>query len=169
MEVNDAIRQLSSYSFSDLVLLLVAVLAIGKWLSSAWDYAYQKMREHFNIESDNERQVKEWDKQIKEIGSTIDDMADKVDALQKKLDESNKSSEENKRILMDRIQEEARTYIIDRHHLFVYQVKAIDDFNLENLETKYMYYKGAGGDSFVDGLMDEVRSLKRVPTINGLM
>lgn len=46
--------------------------------------------------------------------------------------------------------------------MFCYEVKAIDDLNLQSLERRYLYYKAAGGNSFIDGLMEEIRSLPRI-------
>lgn len=62
----------------------------------------------------------------------------------------------------DRLQENTRSYIIDKHHYFCYQIRAIDDMNLQSLERRYMYYKADGGNSFIDQLMEEIRQLPRV-------
>ena len=37
----------------------------------------------------------------------------------------------------------------------------IDDIGLQSMERTYFYYKAAGGNTFIDTLMDEVRELPR--------
>ena len=70
--------------------------------------------------------------------------------------------EEQGAITTERLQENSRSYIIDKHHYFCYEVKAIDDLNLQSLERRYLYYKAAGGNSYIDGLMEEIRDLPKV-------
>jgi hypothetical protein len=64
--------------------------------------------------------------------------------------------------MQERLQENARSDLIDAHHQFCYQYKQIDDLSLQSLERRYLYYKTAGGDTFIDHLMEEVRALPRV-------
>ena len=66
------------------------------------------------------------------------------------------------KITTERLQESTRNYIIDKHHYFCYQIKAIDDLSLQSLERRFLYYKAAGGNSFIDGLMEEIRELPRL-------
>lgn len=70
--------------------------------------------------------------------------------------------EEQGAITTERLQENSRSYIIDKHHYFCYDVKAIDDLNLQSLERRYLYYKAAGGNSYIEGLMEEIRDLPKV-------
>jgi hypothetical protein len=60
------------------------------------------------------------------------------------------------------MQENSRSFLIDAHHKFCYHYKKIDDLNLQSIERRYLYYKTAGGDTFIDHLMEEIRSLPRV-------
>ena len=66
------------------------------------------------------------------------------------------------KLVQERLQENTRSFLIDAHHRFCYEVKGIDDLNLQSLERRYMFYKTAGGDSFIDDLMDEIRELPRL-------
>ena len=67
------------------------------------------------------------------------------------------------------MQENTRSYLIDAHHKFCYERKAIDELNLQSMERRYLYYKAAGGDSFIDGLMEEVRKLPRINLYTGVI
>ena len=66
------------------------------------------------------------------------------------------------KVLNDRMQDSTRAYIIEKHHYYCYQMKAIDDMSLQDLERRFMYYKASGGNTFIDSLMDEIRSLPKM-------
>lgn len=70
-------------------------------------------------------------------------------------------------LIQERLQENTRSYLIDAHHKFCYEMNAIDDLSLQAMERRYLYYKTAGGNSFVDNLMDEVRVLPRINSYTG--
>ena len=72
-------------------------------------------------------------------------------------------------LVQERLQENTRSYLIDAHHKFCYEIKAIDDLNLQAMERRYLYYKTAGGNSFIDGLMDQVRQLPRINFYTGVI
>lgn len=65
-------------------------------------------------------------------------------------------------LVQERLQESARSDLLDAHHKFCYEFKKIDDLSLQSIERRYLYYKTAGGDTFIDHLMEEVRQLPRV-------
>ena len=72
-------------------------------------------------------------------------------------------------LVQERLQENTRSYLIDAHHKFCYEKRAIDDLSLQAMERRYLYYKTAGGNSFIDGLMDEVRNLPRINLYTGIV
>lgn len=76
--------------------------------------------------------------------------------------EHQKQIDETVALIQERLQENTRSYLIDAHHKFCYEIHAIDDLNLQSMERRYLYYKTAGGNSFIDTLMDEVRALPKI-------
>ena len=52
-----------------------------------------------------------------------------------------------------------RSYIIDKFHYYVYQIGSIDEAALQDLERRYLYYKEAGGDTFIETRMKVLREL----------
>jgi hypothetical protein len=65
-------------------------------------------------------------------------------------------------LVQESLQESARSDLLDAHHKFCYEFKKIDDLSLQSIERRYLYYKTAGGDTFIDHLMEEVRELPRI-------
>ena len=62
--------------------------------------------------------------------------------------------------------DDIKAYITEKHHFFCYEKKWIDDHSLDCLERKNKHYKDEGGNSFIDGLMAEIRALPKQPPHN---
>lgn len=167
------------------VLLIIAIIVIIGFIQQAMetiDYFRKKGKCYFQSQEEQENQSKD----IKEVQNniaalnidkqTIDEkmdnfqlMLDKLDSYMEINEKYHQQMEENwgkvdnnLELINTRLQDNIRTYIVDKHHYYKYKIGAIDDFNLECIERSYLYYKQAGGDSFIDQLMDELRKLPRV-------
>lgn len=163
----------SQLSIESLIILIVSIGLAFKFLSELWDWIYNRLKKHFSFRTQK-------DQEHEAILSSIHDTRDAFESFEKNVsdkiedldcrfrehtsDMDEKFIELTKRmsIATDRLQETTRSYIIDKHHLFCYDVGAIDDLSLQSLERHFLYYKAAGGNSFIDGLMEEVRDLPRL-------
>ena len=149
---------LSQYSIETLVIL-VALLGFSiKAMSELWEWFYNKFKEHFSFRTQRDQDHQQLIEQIKELSNGIKATQEEVQILENNM---TRFSDQMK-ITTERLQENSRNYIIDKHHYFCYQVKAIDDLSLQSLERRFLYYKAAGGNSFIDGLMEEIRELPRL-------
>lgn len=152
----DAIAELfSTYSLESLILLLILVGVALKFIIDLTSFFYDKGKKHFGKKTEEEHKKDEILECLRSIQEEVTDNNVIINNLEQQID-----------LLTERMQENTRSYIIDKHHYFVFQVKAIDDFNLQSLERRYLYYKAAGGNSYIDGLMEEIRELPRVTVEN---
>lgn len=149
---------LSQYSIETLVIL-VALLGFSiKAMSELWEWFYNKFKDHFSFRTQRDQDHQQLIIQIKELSEGIKATQEEVQILKNNMAQFS----DQMKITTERLQENARNYIIDKHHYFCYQVKAIDDLSLQSLERRFLYYKAAGGNSFIDGLMEEIRELPRL-------
>lgn len=177
---------LSQFSIEGIIITLIMFLAAVKVVGELLNWCYEKIKHHFNWKTQednrhnelmenfnelkvcnkqNEAENLRRDKLIEKISSQLDEQdrktADMVKTLTAQTNELTKLKD-RVQTLTDRVQDSTKAYIIDKHHHFVYQVKAIDDMSLQELERRFVYYKAAGGNTFIDGLMEEVRDLPKV-------
>jgi septal ring factor EnvC (AmiA/AmiB activator) len=149
---------LAQYSFESL-LLTVLGLAVGiKYCAELIDWFYTKVKKFFNSQSEKQTDAEKTLDKLNTIADSLETVDGKLDNLNNKVQKLERDSE----ITTDRLQEQARSFIIDKHHYFCYEVEAIDDINLQSLERQYLYYVKAGGDSFIENLMAEVRALPKI-------
>lgn len=142
---------ISQYSPVEIFLIILFLLVATKTISTIFEWFYHKVEDYFS-------QKKEEEEQISELESEHDVFNKKLDKIFERLDKI----DETMKLLVERMQENTKTYIIDKYHYYYEKLKAIDDAAMQNLELRYMYYKSAGGDSYIDDLMERIRELPRI-------
>ena len=163
--MGDITTLFTQYSVEELILMIIITLFVLKALNEIISYFYNKIKEHFGIESKKE----EWKVEVKE---SLDSIHSEIGTIKEQVNrnhEKQKEIEATIALVQERLQENTRSYLIDAHHKFCYEIKAIDDLNLQAMERRYLYYKTAGGNSFIDGLMDQVRQLPRINFYTGVI
>lgn len=80
----------------------------------------------------------------------INKMKDSIDSL---------TTQVHNLILSDR--DDIKAFITRQHHYFVYQKGWIDDYSLDCIQRRYSHYIEEGGNSFIEGLMREIRKLPK--------
>lgn len=160
---------LSSYPLSELLLLIVGMLAAGKFVWTLVEYWLEKIDIHIG---EKHKRQERWDNLEKRFDNLTDNLDKHIDNLAEKVDELKEQNEQTHEhqvqldrslaLVQERLQENSRSYLLDAHHKFCYEFKKIDDLTLQSIERRYLYYKTAGGDTFIDHLMEEIRELPRV-------
>lgn len=183
----DAITTLlSQFSVEGIILIVVLFLVAVKFVGELFEYCYTKIKRYFDIKDEKEERHEEIMGKLEELEVTIKkqealaqqrgeqiasltqqikDQESKSQVFQKTMDtQIVKFSDFQSQLqnLCDRMQDSTRAYIIDKHHHYCYQIGAIDDMALQDLERRFMYYKAAGGNTFIDSMMEEVRNLPRL-------
>ena len=170
---------LSNYSFEQLFIAVIVGLIVIKVITELIKYFYDKFRNYFGMKTKKE----EWEHTTSEKLTYIKDKVDNLEtaanqrkerliavenkiieneAHDKKISEQLDELTEDLKLVHERLQENTRSFLIDSHHKFCNDIQGIDDQSLQSMERRYLYYKAAGGDSFIDTLMDEVRALPRI-------
>lgn len=155
----------TQYSVEELILLIIIVLFVLRALNEIFTYFYHKLKNHFGIET----QKQSWEKEIVE---SLESIKEEIQTLKKQNTQTHKHQKEIDSavsLVQERLQENTRSYLIDAHHKFCYEVHAIDELSLQAMERRYLYYKTAGGNSFIDNLMDEVRLLPKINFYTGMI
>lgn len=167
--MNELNSLLSSYPLSELLLLVVGLLGAGKVVWSLIEYWLEKINVHVGEKYKRQERWTNLDKKIDDLTTNLDNhidgLAEKVDELKAQNEQTHEHQIQLDRslaLVQERLQENSRSDLLDAHHKFCYEFKKIDDLSLQSIERRYLYYKTAGGDTFIDHLMEEVRELPRV-------
>lgn len=155
-DVRDLFTQ---YTIEDTLVFLAYLCAAVYGFIQFIDWVTKRIHQKYDADTKEEK-----------IHQKLEAEFERLSEDQKRIDESyeriNQSLKElNGRMdqLVDSGKENIRSYITEKHHLFCYEKKWIDDYSLDCLEKKFENYKAWHGNSFIAGLMDEIRDLPKQP------
>lgn len=159
-----------SFSLTEVVTILLCSIIAIQFLWSIVEWFGGKFRGIFKLQSAKEKAEQDFKDKIVNMAKKIDDkeiqFTDAILTIKTMIEELKMKIgdlEKKEKLTQERIQQDARVYIIDQHKIYT-ELGWIDTHALENLEIRYMYYKAAGGNSFVDGLMLDLRKLPMKPS-----
>lgn len=141
---------LKQYSLINIIQILILTALAIKGITTFFEWSMPRVKK-IVYKTDEPRKLKnnidKNQQQIKDLKASIARLTEKVDAL----------------IASDR--DGIKAFITWEHHHFCYQKGWIDDYSLDCIERKYTHYVDQGGNSFIQGLMEEIRNLpKQDPT-----
>lgn len=138
---------LTTYSIVEIISFLVITAGALKGFVSFWDWATARLKQVFKKENQREsdsEQIKKLTEQQKVTDKKIEKIINAIDLLT----QSDK--------------DDIKAWITEKHHYFCYEKQQIDDYSLDCIEKRYNHYKDEGGNSFIDDLMSDLRSLKKI-------
>ena len=151
------VELLQHYSLSDILMFIIFLALAVKSLISFFDWAYERIKKVFNKEHTKLNKEEELEQRLQrgsEIMKTLQENQKATDAILQNL--TTKID-----MLIDSDKDDIKSYITREHHYFCYQIGWIDDFSLDCLEKRYRHYADEGGNSFIEGFMDELRALPK--------
>lgn len=134
------INLLEQFSLNEIVVFVILLGTAVKGFLSFLDWLNEKGVKFFNSKYQKPKQT---EKVIQELINEI------------------KSLKEDVGLLMESDKDDIKAFITRQHHYFCYQLKQIDDQSLDCIEKRYSHYKDQGGNSYIDTLMHDLRSLPR--------
>lgn len=153
------IELLQKYSPSDILMFTILLALAVKSLISFFDWAYERFQRIFNKEYSKLNKQQELEKRLQHG----DEMIKTLEANQQMTDKILQNLSTKIDILVDSDKDAIKSYITKQHHYFCYQIGWIDDFSLDCLEKRYGHYADEGGNSFIEGFMEELRALPKQP------
>lgn len=180
---------LSNYSATEVLAILIAAVFLVVALLKAVSFIWDKVKQHFDIENSEDRWKISIGEKIDNIGTSIGILQKSVNDLESKADERGQrlakvekyikedrkreeelfkkidDSQEAWNRVEDRLQDDTRWAFKDAYNYYYLKAKKIDTSTLEALEKKYEHYKAAGGNSFVDNIMENLRELPIVESM----
>lgn len=144
------IELFSNFSLPQIILFIILLAIIIKelvefidWIKSRNDKEYEERKTENELARSNEERLDKLEDNMTKMSENINHINDKVDLL----------------ISSDR--DDIKAFITREHHYFCYKMKWIDDYSLDCLEHRFQHYQEEHGNSFIEGLMSEIRALPK--------
>lgn len=148
---------ITNYSWSEIVLFVIAFAAAIKGVVTFWDWGKDRLRKVYDKE-DKIEEIKslivENTKQMNEFSNIQAQTIDEIQHLKENITNLTASDKDD-----------IKAWITEKHHHFCYEIKYIDDYSLDCIEKRYAHYVDEGGNSFISTLMEEIRNLPKVSDV----
>lgn len=144
---------LGAFSLTEIVTFLVLLAGAVEGFISFWDWAIARARQAFKKESQREDNIEKINQHEERLNA--------MDNILKKL-----SSDIDLLTQSDR--DDIKAWITEKHHYYCYTQRWIDDYSMDCIEKRFGHYENEGGNSFVLDLMQDLRTLPKVPGLKGI-
>ena len=142
---------LTTWSLSQVIIFIIALVLAIKELIGIIDFFKEKNNKFFVSKKEKE-----------ELKDLVLETNNKLEDIIAHFDEAIKKHSDTLQILIDSDKDDIKGYIVERYHHFMEQ-GYIDDFSMDVLEKRFAHYVAEGGNSFIERIMNELRSLPNKP------
>lgn len=150
---------LSTYSLTQIVTFIVLLAIAVKEGITLVIWFKDLFKKKFNDDMKNTVATKKRNEQICKIKEDIQLLIQN----QEKIFEEIKLFKQQLEMIIESDKDDIKSWITEKHHFYCYERKWIDDYSMDCIEKRYRHYKDEGGNSFIEELMNELRSLPKTP------
>ena len=150
---------LSTYSLTQIVTFIVLLAIAVKEGITLVIWFKDLFKKKFNDDMNNTVATKKHNEQICKIKEDIQLLIQN----QEKIFEEIKLFKQQLEMIIESDKDDIKSWITEKHHFYYYERKWIDDYSMDCIEKRYGHYKDEGGNSFIEELMNELRSLPKTP------
>ena len=139
---------LNNYSLTEIIIFIITLAFAIKGIVDFYDWAKKRIKEPVD-KTYIEKEMKQ------KVLDTLESHNEQINKISKAID-----------ILIASDKDDIKAWITEKHHYFCYELKYIDDYNLQCIEARYKHYKEENGNTFIDGFMADIRALPMISVIN---
>ena len=150
---------LGTYSLTQIVTFIVLLAIAVKEGITLVIWFKDLFKKKFNDDMKNTVAAKKHNEQICKIKEDIQLLIQN----QEKIFEEIKLFKQQLEMIIESDKDDIKSWITEKHHFYCYERKWIDDYSMDCIEKRYGHYKDEGGNSFIEELMNELRSLPKTP------
>ena len=155
---------LTKYSLSDILIFIVLLFFAIKEMVNASDWIRDRIKKINDKDLKAKKEHEILQEEIDDLNKFYEEKKN-IDANFEKLNKAIDKLTDRIDLLTESDKEDIKAFITNQHHFFVYQQEWIDDYSMECLEKRFAVYEKEHGNSFVLGLMNEIRALPKRPPV----
>lgn len=160
---------ITTYGLEQAVIFIIMTLFAVKGGVDLFDWFKNKYQEKFDKDNSQlsrqqalEEHYRKCIDQHRETAELYNGVEEKIDNLTNTVNIKFDSLEKSIKQLTESDMHDIKGWIVEKHHILVAK-GWVDDFTMDTLEKRYSDYVKENGNSYVKGLMDELRDLPHAP------
>lgn len=153
---------LTKYTITDILVFVVIIALAVKEFVTFLDWVKGKARSIYDKDVHEKEEHEKIEDQIEDLNKFYEEKQ-VVDDGFAKIEQRFSEMSAAISMLIESDKEDIKAFITSQHHYFVYELGWIDDYSLDCIERRFAIYEKEHGNSFVKGLMVELRTLPKMP------
>lgn len=145
-----------------LALAIKGAVDFGKWGIQIYNEKFNKDYNKKKAEEELKNHYIKCQNQHLETAQWYEDLNQKLDGFTENINEKIDSLKEDIDRLTVSDMHDIKSWIVDKHHKYI-KLGWIDDFTMDTIEQRFSDYTLEGGNSYIAGLVKELRELPHVP------
>lgn len=150
------------------IMLALAIKSGVDFFGWVKDKYQAKFNKDYKAKKDTEILFEYYDKcreQHQESMQCYKELNKKLDDLTENINQKVGNFEAQVSQLVDSDRNDIKSWIVEKHHELIKKTW-VDDFTMDTIEKRFADYVAEGGNSYVEGLMKELRALPHIPPKN---
>lgn len=159
----------TKYSINDIIIFVILLAIAIKALNDFIDWGKEKYEKKFNkdhLALNKQAKIDEnyvvSQKQHEEVVAYCKKLDSKMDLIAKTMKEKVDKLDSRLAQLTESDKHDIKGWIVEKHHHYI-KKGWVDDFTMDTLERRYSDYVAEEGNSYIAGLMNELRALPHFP------
>lgn len=160
---------LAAFSVKQILVFSIMLILAIKGGADIFDWVQEKYRKKFNKDhlalNRQEALEEHYEKCRQQQAEFIEkyvSLENKLFSLTEDINEKVNSIESQLALLTKSDMHDIKSWVVEKHHLLTQQ-GWVDDFTMDTIEKRFEDYQKEKGNSYVEGLVNELRALPHYP------
>jgi hypothetical protein len=185
------VELLTTLSLTQIIIIGFLILVAVKEVLSIWEFFHKKIKGAFNQEASEKELIETIHNKAMKLETELREQRARDIAFNEKLQFLEEDAKQRKAFDMERHnqnlefqkecterlnkqqeiltlltesdRDDIKSWIVQQYHHFYEEQGWIDDFSMDSLEKRYACYQQEGGNSYITGMVKQLRTLPRQP------
>lgn len=153
---------LSTLTFTQILFYAFLILFGIKEALELKDFFKKRSKKGYDKEAERERKMDSIVERMEKVEGRLDGITGRIEGVTEHFNQKFEQQEHTLEILTDSDRDDIRGWIVEKYHYYT-EKGWIDDFSMDCVEKRYVHYKDEGGNSYISGLVSDLRKLPKQP------
>ena len=153
---------LKAYSVEQILIFCVMLLFAIKSAVDLAEWMYEKYTKKFNKDYSVLEKEEDTEEKYNELKNQLDTLMSEFHGFSQRMENKMENIDSQLIQLAQSDMHDIKSWMVEKHHQLI-EAGWVDDFTMDTIEKRFDDYKKENGNSYVEGLVNEIRALPHHP------
>lgn len=151
-----------AYSVEQILIFGVMLLFAIKSAADLAEWMYGKYTKKFNKDYSVLEKEEDAEERYNELKDQLDTLISEFRGFRQTVEDRTENIDSQLAQLTQSDMHDIKSWMVEKHHQLI-EAGWVDDFTMDTIEKRFDDYKKENGNSYVEGLVNEIRALPHHP------